>query len=310
MRKLIPIIIGFLAIGILISSSLYNKLVINLWSLDYKYTTHSDDLHFTGFPPADIHPRSIYWQAIEALNTGDPQTAIILLDSLNTPGDAYASQISAIAYESLGNYQAALDIWSHTANVEAIERIAVEASQAGELETAYAAYFALWNLQPVHGTIPLAKFLNNELNDPEAAESIYRQSLEIIKNARVRPYIMNLYAELLEDQGRWEEAATMYRNVINEAHLFYPEEENLPKRYAALARVYYQDGKYPQAVLAIDQSINLSSESPDPAYLQLAGQIYEAVGDSSGALAYYRHLLVLQPNNGFAREAIQRLGSE
>jgi len=310
MRKLIPVIIGLLAIGILVGSSLYKKLVINLWSLEYKFTTQSYELHFTGFPPADIHPRSIYWQAIEAQNSGDPQTAIKLLDPLTSNMDAYASQISASSYEALGNYQAALDIWSHTENVEAIERIAEEASQAGELDTARTAYYTLFEIQPIHGTIPLASFLDDELNDPSAAESVYQHSLEIIKNARVRPYIMNLYAELLEEQGRWGEAAAMYQNVINEAHLFYPNEQNLPKRYAALARVYFHDGKFPQAVLAIDQSINLSAESPEPAYLQLAGQIHETAGDQAGALVYYRHLLVLQPDNNFAQEAILRLAGE
>jgi predicted TPR repeat methyltransferase len=75
-----------------------------------------------------------------------------------------------------------------------------------------------------------------------------------------------------------------------------------------LAWAYHKDGHREEALEAIEQAIVLD---PDAVRNHLrAGQIYEAAGQTERALAAYRQLLDLRPDNKTALEAIARLSDE
>ena len=307
-RYLLPMfLIPFLLIAtaLLAAPKMVDKWIVNMWSLDYQYAVQYDTLHFKGFPPSDSHPRSIYGQARVALDVGDERTALRLLEPLIAEDDLFALQYAAIAHQAMGIYS--VDIWAKTGNIAALKSVAETAAQAGELNEASDAYYALWKLNPISGTGPLAGFLSNQIGDLSAAEEVYKQALQDHVLVRERPYWWRGLAELLEKQGRWAEAAAAHEHVIEEAHLFYPSEENLHRRYADLAWAYYQSGQLSKALKAVEQALILDSTTYQVFILDRAGQIYESAGEYTKALSAYQQVLAINPDHEHARESLERL---
>jgi Flp pilus assembly protein TadD len=69
-------------------------------------------------------------------------------------------------------------------------------------------------------------------------------------------------------------------------------------------------GKYEQAVTAIEKTLSLTKDDPQPKFLMLAGQIYEAAGETNKAITVYHQLLKLEADNKSATEALERLSGK
>lgn len=255
------------------------------------------------------HLRALHWKAIAALESGDPQTSVNLLQPLIESDDIYAQQISADAYEQLGNYDQAVETWSRLQNTTALTRIAETAQAEGNLETAQNAYTAIFTISPNEGSIPLAKFLVSEMHDPIAAELVYKEALNVTGLSRHHPYILRSYATFLGNQDRWDEAIVVYKEVLSEINLFYPSERDPAKRYAELAQAQFMAGQLEEAAASIEESIRqMDAMSSKHIYIyNLAGQIYESIGEFDMAISNYRKSLAIDPDNRHALEAIDRL---
>jgi tetratricopeptide (TPR) repeat protein len=288
-----------LGLALTLSALLYLGDAVRINRLSLQYAGASQDARPS---PPGAHPRAGYWQALQALDDGDGQAALALLEPLAAGGDPLALQAMGKAYESLGDLSAAIQIWEQTRNEYALYQVAEAAARAGDLDTAQEAYSAAWVLNPGgDSTAKLAIFLSSGKGDPAAAEAVLRWSLTNVRFSGKHASWHLILARLLEPQGRWPEAIESYRQFIAKS----PGHDKLSKVYYELSWVYHRAGRPGEAVAAIEQALTL--EAANPNYLLRAGQIYGVAGEVDKALAAYRQVLALQPGNEDALEAVKRL---
>jgi len=285
---------------------------INLWSVRYAAEVHNLPRSQAALPlPPDGHPRATLWRAIRALNNSDGRTALALSERLTTEEDRTGLQIMARAYELLGDFSAATEIWKETGNSDALLRVADSATEAGYLDEALEAYYAAWELDPLEGTDKLASFLERELDDVAAAEAVLLQSLASYRSSRGRPYWLRCLVSILEAQNRWSEAAEAYQQLILAYPLLYPGDRKISRDYYEMAWAYHMSGQAQEAIAAVEQALKLNPDHPKKMprsdLLRRAGQIYEFAGETEKALASYRQVLILRPNDKTAQEALERL---
>lgn len=270
-------------------------------------TAHSGSSH--DFIVPVWHPRAQFWNALAALQFGDAQAAITILKPLVSDGNSFALQITAKAYQEMGNYPAAIQAWKQAGNITALLQAAKDAEQAKDFDTALEAYYAVWQADPLQGTDSLAGFLRGVKKDPVAAEAVLRRSLQISPHSRSSPYWLFWLASVLEGQSRWAEAAQSYEQGIALVDLMYPGEKHLPLRYAKLAWAYQMSGQPDKSLVAMANALEQVATDP-PCELDvwlLAGQLYETASLPEKALAAYQQALALQPDNKTAQHAVQQL---
>ena len=315
MRRYILLLAVLVGVILLAIPNAREAATINLWSLRYAAEVHSLSRSQAVLPsPPDGHPRATLWRAIRALNSGDEHTALALSEPLAVQGNRIALQLMGRAYESIGDFHAAIQVWrqvrEQTGDPNALLRVADAATQAGYLDDALEAYYAAWELDPVEVTGRLADFLQHKKGDVPAAEAVFRKSLSTYPSSRGRPYWLNGLAEILEEQGRWSEAAEAYEQVILAYPLMYEGDKKISRVYYEMAWAYHMSGQTQEAIAAVEQALKLNREDPKVAQsdlLRRAGQIYESAGETGKALAAYRQVLTLRPNDKTAQEALERL---
>jgi tetratricopeptide (TPR) repeat protein len=294
----------------LIARNIYQASRINLWSLPYLpqlMETVPGEIE----PLPAAHPRSVYWRSLQELEKGRSGEALALLQPLAGQGDKFALQLMGQAYESLGDLSAAIPIWQQTENSLWLKSLAKTAVADGHLDRALEAYFAIWELDPINGTGNLAHHLLTRMDDPHAAETILRQSLAQYQNVRQRYAWLVQLGDALSDQERWPEAIENYGQALAFNQSYGPEIlERLDyqdRHFVSyqLAWAYHSAGQSDAAMDAIDSALILAPSRYN--YLQRAGQIYEAAGDYENALAIYRQILTLKPDDKHALETVSRL---
>ncbi len=99
---------------------------------------------------------------------------------------------------------------------------------------------------------------------------------------------------------------TLAIEIYQETIQLYPE---LANAYYNLA-ITYQLGDQPlKAIESIEQAIELM-DIPNEIYYLRAGEIYLESGDTNNALASYKQVLVINPDNETAKRAVQQLGAD
>lgn len=277
---------------------------VNSWSVQYNVEVQERLATQVALPPPPArHPRATHWRAFRALEGGDAGTALALSQHLATVGDPMAPQIMARALEVRGDYSAAVGVWKQIGSADVLLRVAEAATQAGHPDAAQEAYHAAWELDPAgRSTGSLAKFLWKEQADPVAAEAVMRQSIAAYPGFLYRDEWLSLLGDILKAQGRWSEAAGVYQQIaVENPHDW--------KAYYEAAWAYQQSGQTDQAIGAIEQALLLESTDPRYYVARRAGQIYEAAGQPEKALAAYRRVLSLRPDDKTARQALERLTS-
>ena len=304
MRRHILLLAVLVGVILLAIPNVREAATINLWSLRYAAEAHDLLRSQETLPsPPDAHPRAALWQAIRALNSGDGHKALGLSQLLAAQGDRIAPQVMGRAYELVGDFPAAIQIWRQTRNPYALLRMADAAAQEERLDEALEAYYAAWELDPDEVTGTLAGFLWREKGDLAAAEAVWRHSLAVHPYSSHRAGWLRSLGDFLGKQGRWPEAIELYEQFIAES----PNDIKVHKVYYELAWAYHMNGQIEQAIAAIEQAL-LSEPSASYCH-QRAGQIYESAGEMERALAAYRQVLVLNPNEKNALEALERLTS-
>lgn len=303
---------GLMLVCMLLAPTFYQTGKTNILSLGYfSRIVHLSPEQAMGQSPPDGHPRTLWFKMVAAYYAESYLDVILLGNPEILLGDQNIAQLSALAYEALGEYDHALKIWKSTRNVIAISRVAQAAKAAGDMDLALEATRMVWEVDLVKGTSLLAGFLIKEKKDLRGAEAILRQGLNFVPVHTYRPYWWLSLAGVLEGQGRWGEAAEAYSNAIDESRYMYSSEKQLPRYYADMARAYSKNGQNPEAVRAIDAAFSLADSDQEHVdyVLQRAGPIYETVGLPEKALAIYQEQLLRNPKNESAMEAISRLAS-
>lgn len=106
------------------------------------------------------------------------------------------------------------------------------------------------------------------------------------------------YANLLRDSNQLNKAIDAYNTVVNR----FPGEA---WAYYEMAIAYSRNEQPEEAIKAIEQAISLNYDIS--AYHTLAGQVYEQGGYPDKALEAYKNALVIDPGNGWAKDAVERL---
>jgi tetratricopeptide (TPR) repeat protein len=201
-------------------------------------------------------------------------------------------------------------------------------SQGGD----YAAAAKLLDKGPQSAdTYPLRAALAAKAHDHKAIARLYRQLQQA--PAAVRDSSTFLLGQLAEMQGRSDEALAWYDQVgdedphafdadlrsavilhdqgkIDDAHAlleqletaYLDQSEQLRRAWQADAELYMREQHYVQAASAYDHALQVLPD--DPALLYGRGLAYASAGKVDPAVADFRHLLKLKPNDVDASNAL------
>ena len=285
-----------------VSAARTNYAALHYWPAAFRPSANGQlDLEL----PAS-HPRTAYWQAAWAKNAADWETLLALMQPLADQGDRYALGFVGLAYESQGDYPPAIQAWEQLADAAALIRVAKAAQAAGQTEIALQAYTTAWDIDPRNATSPYASFLQRN-DDLAAAERVLREGLgRVPPYSRTIPYLHRSLANLLMGQERWAEATVAWEDVLRSAYLFYNSESHMDQVYYQMAWAYHMNGQPGEATAAIEQAL---VQNPTTPFFLRAGQIYETAGEREKALHAYRQVLIIDPQNETALDAIRRLQS-
>ena len=294
---------------------------INLWSLRYAAEVHDLSRSQSALPSLpDAHPRAAFWRALRAIDSGDGQKALTLLEPLATEGDRIVLSVMGLAYELLGDFPAAIQVWRQTGNARSLLRIA---RQGGHLDDSLEAYYAAWEVDPEEGAEPLADFLGRRKEDYAAAEAVLREALAAYPFSRRRDLWLHRLAGVLNAQKRPLEAVEVLRQIVSEnpdywqAHIslgrmyYYYLDYGLeaaldefrlaiaadPSQgsgYVQIGEVLVSGGRYVEALEAYQEAID---RSPDysPAYYGMAWA-YLRNDQAEQAMAAIEQALILDPS--------------
>jgi len=263
-------------------------------------------------PAADLpagRPRSEAWLAVWLYRDGLDAELIERLSPVEAIPDTFTQRIAAQAYERLGDYASAVALLGPIGNVDQLLATAETAGKAGALDAAEQAYRFAFEIDPIKATSPLADFLLDARQDPEAAAALLQQAVDLTDNHRLTPYWLIRLAGILETAGRWDEAAEAHAAAIDKNSLMYPGEQQLSRRYVDLAWALHMAGRPGEAVAALEQGAALIApeDSRWVYFWERAGQIYEAAGSPSMAADAYNRVLVQDPDNETALAGLERL---
>ncbi len=249
----------FLIIIVIIASLVlplaHQMWLINAWSLEYvRYAFSSTANQFMLASPPEGHARAALWLASAALRSDNPTLAETFIASQSAQGNRFALSLMADALLAQGDFVGALAIWQQTKDIDALLEVAPQMAQAGRLEEALMAYETAWTLNAESGALPLVNFLLNYEQDYSRAEDILRQSLASAPNSKRQLDWSRRLGDVLQAQKRWEEAATVYENIIAQT-------PNDWASYIGLGWTRYERGDGPQQAIeefqkaiAIDQT--------------------------------------------------------
>jgi tetratricopeptide (TPR) repeat protein len=209
-------LLAVVAVALLGLSSARQTWLINAWSLQFvrhAFGPLAAESAVLPDPPAG-HARAKFWQAKDALQSGNPVLAETLIASQAAQGDPLSMRLMSDALAAQGDFAGALAIWQKAGDAASVLRVASQAGQAGRLEDALMAYQAAWRLDKESGTLPLVNFLLGSKQDYATAENVLRQSLVSFPNSRYLPIWFRSLGDALRAQKRWDEAAAAYESTI------------------------------------------------------------------------------------------------
>jgi tetratricopeptide (TPR) repeat protein len=170
----------------------------------------------------------------------------------------------------------------------------------GDVELVQELFMKAIRLKPQNGTsyFAMGEILAKEARYTEA-DPWFRKAIE--RNPDIRWWHI-IRGNTARDGGNLSLAINIYEASLG----IFPDNGQL---YYEIAWAYYLDGQFTKAANAIDDALRLI-DPPNKWYYLRAGAIYEAVGDHEDALAAYRQVLVLEPDNDSASASVERLEKE
>jgi tetratricopeptide (TPR) repeat protein len=229
----------------------------NSWTIQYMW--HALNSNRAGGIPSSIpagYDRARIWLARGAVESGDPQRALTLLESIALKGDPFALHIQVAALEQQGNFAGALEILIHTQDYRLLAELGDTATAAGDRENALAAYTAAYKINPELESLPLVDFLTNS-GSLGAAEAILKNDLTTYPKAEHRLSWYRRLADNLRDQNRLDEAEAVYQSALVE----FPADWAL---HIGLGWVYYERGDgVQQATQEFQKAISIDKTRGD-----------------------------------------------
>ena len=269
MKKAAPfLLVAILLLGLILPNGIRAAIANNFWSVSFIKTYLAEDLTPQQLSIAPkTHPHARLLQARVAMENGDHQTALQLLEPFSPTSDPAILETQAELLFIIERYPEALEIWENMGRYNKIEHAASELRGKGEVDVAILA------LQKAYGIRPY----------------VYERSLI---NALLSK------ADTLRDEEQFEEAIILYQSIIDQ----FPEDVGA---YSGLAWAYWLQGQSELAVGTMNKAMSLPSTNYR--FFMSAGSLFEQSGNLEQALTAYRKALSLSPNSQDPLNAIERL---
>lgn len=269
MKKVVLILaIGFIILGFILPVGIRGAIANNLWSSavikGYLNGTLSSELLLAA--PTG-HPHASLLQARVAMEKGETEKAIGLLEPFTATSDPVLMGTQAEVLFTAQRYPEALEIWRKLGEYGDIEHAARILSAEGNIDMEILAWRKANEIRP----------------------DIYRIILLLALVSK---------ANAFRDEGNYSEAISQYGAIIEE----FPQDE---RPYYELAWAYWLIGEADLAISSIERAVVIGPSNLR-VYLR-AGQIYELAGNPQKALQAYQRALQISPENLEALQALERI---
>ena len=266
----VPIVLLVMVIiwGLVSRNGIRAAIANNFWSVSFVKANLADTLTPQQLLTAPkTHPHAKLLQARSAMESGEYQAALQLLEPFSPTSDPVVLGTQAELLFTVERYPEALEIWR-------------KLGQYGNIEHA-------------------ARILTSQ-NDLDMEILAWQKANEI------RPDIYTpilIYAQLTKansfrEAGNYSEAISQYLAISNQ----FPQNE-MP--YSELAWAYWIQGQTDLAVATMDKAIDIPSSNVQ--FYMRAGGIFEQAGYLEKALYAYQKVLQIDPQRKDALQAVERI---
>ena len=301
---------------------LLSTLENNTWSISVARqafsTTVTSDL-LPAPPPMSLHAR--LWLGRLFLRQQLPQQAQEWVAPLAARGDPFALDTIAIALYLQGQYPDAFEAWAQIGNIYALEKVANDARDQGQLDVTILAYRYAYDLAPERYTLNLAILLRQQKQYSEA-ETLLQRALQTYSDSEYLAVWLHELGNIYRNQQRWTEAEASYRQALSESPTdweariglgwvlyqrnkdldgalsnFQEAIEIIPDRgdgYNAIGTVLNQEGRYIDASLWFKQA--MERDPSNPWYHLTYANALRSANELDAALKKYEEIIIQFPD--------------
>jgi tetratricopeptide (TPR) repeat protein len=250
--------------GLILPNGIRGAVANNIWSVRFvKQAYVEDDLDPARFSPAESHKHAGLLLANQALKRRDVEGALYYMAPMRGSAEPLVRHTIANLHFLQGEVAPAVEIWKDLGKFHTLE----QAYRQLEGDDKIMALRAAFSLRP----------------------DIYAKSLV---NALLSK------ANILLDEGNYQDAVTIYQQVIEQ----FPETINA---YLYLARAYNLNGQQDLALKSIQEGWELAGQ--DISYYLATARIFEEMTIPDLALYAYQAALAIDPESEAALQGIQNL---
>lgn len=302
--KLVTLSLQRITLGILIILALVGSLIIleswsvNRWSLSYaRNKIGTGALQRDNLMMMQNHHRSQVWIARDYYQQKRYLESLELINHLLDADDYLAISLKGDVLLAMGDDLEAIDAFAQAGDVNALSKIARKALRDENLYLAFLANEKVCKIaqDDSNSCLEVGKYLIDQGYYSEA--DIYLE-LAIQRDPNRRGTYLTR-ANALRKNGAYRDAIGIYRLALER----FP---NFEQVYFELSSTYDLNNQSDEARQAIDLALSVVPY-PSEKYLLMAGRIYENGGANQKALAAYRRVLEINPNNQVAQKAIKRI---
>lgn len=203
----------------------------NWWSLSFVKESKTAKFSFedVSAPPAK-HADGELWLAHKALEEGDEEKALALLNDLAEAGDELGLDTQAKIYFNQKRYEEALEIWIKTKNSRTLEIARGQFIELGLPDLQYRADEALYEMRPEEYAAWYAYSLN-AYGELEAAMELLEDSIQSYPNSDQKSTWYRLIGDIYRDQKEWVNAEIYYQQALSTNPVDSKAEANLEAMY-------------------------------------------------------------------------------
>jgi tetratricopeptide (TPR) repeat protein len=291
--------LGILIILALVGSVLiFESWSVNRWSLSYaRNRIGTDTFHRNNLMMMQNHHRSQVWIARDYYQQKRYLESLELINHLLDVDDYLAVSLKGDVLLAMGDDLEAINAFAQAGDVNALSKIARKAFKNEDLYVAFLANEEVCRiaLDDSNSCLEVGKYLIDQGYYSEADKYL---ELAIQRDPNRRGTYLTR-ANALRKNGAYSDAIGVYRLALTR----FPDFEQV---YFELSSTYDLNNQSDEARQAIDLALSVVPH-PTEKYLLMAGRIYENGGANQKALATYRRVLEINPNNQVAQKAIKRI---
>ena len=293
------ITLGILIILALVGSVLsFESWSVNRWSLSYaRNKIGTGALHRDNLRMMQNHYRSQVWIARDYYQQKRYLESLELINHLLEADDYLAVSLKGDVLLAMGNDREAIGAFAQAGDLNALSKTARKALREENLYVAFLANEGVCKIaqDDSNSCLEVGKYLIDQGYYSEADKYL---ELAIQRDPNRRGTYLTR-ANALRKNGDYRGAIGVFRLALER----FPDFEQV---YFELSSTYDLNNQSDEALQAIDLALSVVPY-PSEKYLLMAGRIYENGGANQKALAFYRRVLEINPNNRVAQKAIKRI---